>query len=182
MLDKKKIKELEQKLETISEEMLALEDAKLGAEKELDRLSRDTSIELPEPGTMFYSVLDSGEIFEYEYDREYSDGAYLLGRLFETEDEAHRELRIRQITFQIKKWAESHNDGWTPNWSDGAEYKWYVMYDSTYNCLTAQYTVDEAHSPETIYFKDGGIAQKCIELFKDEWFELFGAPKVHRKR
>lgn len=32
---------------------------------------------------MFYSVLDSGEIFEYEYDREYSDGAYLLGQLFE---------------------------------------------------------------------------------------------------
>lgn len=182
MLNKKKIKELEQKLETISEEMTALEDAKMEAEKELDRLSRDTSIELPEPGTMFYSVLDSGEIFEYEYDREYSDGAYLLGRLFETEDEAHRELRVRQITFQIKKWAESHNDGWTPNWNDGSEYKWYVMYDSTYNCLTAQYTVDEAHSPETIYLKDGGIAQKCIELFRDEWFELFGAPKVHRKR
>lgn len=91
MLDKKKIKELEQKLETISEEMLALEDTKLATEKELDRLSRDTSIELPEPGTMFYSVLDSGEIFEYEYDREYSDSAYLLGRLFETEDEAHKD-------------------------------------------------------------------------------------------
>lgn len=37
-------------------------------------------------------------------------------------------------------------------------------------------------SPETIYFKDGGIAQKCVELFRDEWFELFGASKVHRKR
>ena len=182
MLNKKKIKELEQKLETISEEMIALEDTKMEAEKELDRLSRDTSIELPEPGTKFYSVLDSGEISEYEYDREYSDGAYLLGRLFETEDEAHRDMRVSTLTFQIKKWAESHNDGWTPNWSDGSEYKWYVMYDSTYNCLTAQHTVDEAHSPETIYFKDGGIAQKCIELFRDEWFELFGAPKVHRKR
>ena len=182
MLNKEKIQELEQKLEIISEEMLELEEAKLKAEKELDRLSRDTSIELPEPGTKFYSVLDSGEIFEYEYDREYSDGAYRLGRLFETEDEAHRELRIRQITFQIKKWAEAHNEDWTPNWSDGAEYTWYVMYDSTYNCLTAQYTVDEAHSPETIYFKDGGIAQKCIELFRDEWFELFGAPKLDKKR
>lgn len=181
MLDKKKIKELEQKLETISEEMIALEDTKLATEKELDRLSRDTSIELPEPGTMFYSVLDNCEISEYEYDREYSDGAYLLGRLFETTTEAHRELRVRQITFQIKKWAEAHNDGWAPDWSDGAEYKWYVMYDSTYNCLTAQYTVDEVHSPETIYFKDGGIAQKCIELFRDEWFELFGAPKINKK-
>lgn len=182
MLNKKKIKELEQKLDAIREEMEALEDSKMEAEKELDRLSRDTSIELPEPGTMFYSVLDSGEIFEYEYDREYSDSAYLLGRLFETEDDAHRELRVRQITFQIKKWAESHNDGWTPNWTDGAEYKWYVVYDSTYESLRPNYTVDEMYSPETIYFKDGGIAQKCIELFEDEWLELFGAPKVHRKR
>lgn len=53
MLDKKKIKELEQKLENISDKIEALEDAKIEAEKELDRLSRDTSIELPEPGTMF---------------------------------------------------------------------------------------------------------------------------------
>lgn len=99
-----------------------------------------------------------------------------------TEDEAHRNMRVSTLTFQINEWAKAHNEGWTPNWSDGAEYKWYVMYDSTYNCLTAQYTVDEAHSPETIYLKDGGIAQKCIELFNNEWFELFGAPKVHRKR
>lgn len=176
MLDKKKIKELEQKLENISDKMDALEDAKVEVEKELDRLSRDTSIELPEPGTMFYSVLDSGEIFEYEYDREYSDGAYLLGRLFETEDEARRELRVRQITFQIKKWAEAHNDSWTPDWSNGAENKWYVVYDSTYESLRPNYTVDEMHSPETIYFEDGSIAQKCIELFKDEWCELFGTP------
>lgn len=182
MLDKKKIKELEQKLETISEEMLALEDAKMEAEKELNRLSRDTSIELPEPGTMFYSVLDNCEISEYEYDREYSDGAYLQGRLFKTEEDAHRNMRVSTLMFQINEWAKAHNEDWTPNSSDGSEYKWYVMYDSTYNCLTAQYTVDEAHSPETIYFKDGRIAQKCIELFNNEWFELFGAPKVHRKR
>lgn len=182
MLNRKKIKELEQKLETISEEMLALEDAKLATEKELDKLNRDKNIELPEPGTMFYSVLDSGEIFEYEYDREYSDGAYLQGRLFKTEDEAHRNMRVSTLTFQINEWAKAHNEGWTPNWNDGSEYKWYVMYDSTYTCLTAQYTVDEAHSPETIYFKDGGIAQKCIELFNNEWFELFGATKVHGKR
>lgn len=158
------LKQYDEKAKVLRDEFIAkLEDDK-----------KEFEVELPEDGEKLYFIRDlygtvSSKIFNINTMsdiKRFENGLY-----FETEEEAEQHLKEQRLLFKIKKWAEIHNEGWKPDWSDYDNK--YVMY---YNAKTGFLGINtynwSNHISVLPTFKTRKIAQECIDLFGDEIKEV----------
>nr|DAY02263.1 MAG TPA: hypothetical protein [Caudoviricetes sp.] len=159
------LKEFNEKVEQLRDEFISkLEDDK-----------KEFEVELPEDGEKLYFIRDlygtvSSKIFNINTMsdiKRFENGLY-----FETEEEAKQRLKEQRLLFKIKKWAEIHNEGWEPDWSDD-EKKWYVYYNHVEERLNVTWGYNSTNFAKLPYFKTREIAQECIDLFGDEIKEVF---------
>ena len=106
----------------------------------------------------------------YYYNRK--KNIYIRGLAFKTKEEAEQYDRERILLFKLHKWAEEHNGGWKPNWSDNGESKHYVGYDYEEKELIVSFTYEWQNFTKIPVFKTEEIAEQFIKEFGDEIKEV----------
>lgn len=164
--------ELEQKVKRLEEQITKLRFKILESKAE----KKPYRVEVPEDVENYYYVDELGGIYlvkeilnfdEYEYEL-----IYQRGLVFKTTEEAERYDRERILLFKLHKWAEEHNGGWTPNWSDNGESKHYVGYDYEEKELIVSFTYEWQNFTKIPVFKSEEIAEQFIEEFGEEIKEV----------
>ena len=118
---------------------------------------------------LYYTDVDGGIDLVGIHYGETRKEIYKRGVTFKTVEEAEKYDKERILLFKLHKWAEEHNEGWTPNWYDGST-KYYVVYD--YYDFEVKWTNWERTFSKLPYFKSAEIAQQFIEEFEDEIIEV----------
>ena len=91
---------------------------------------------------------------------------YKRGLAFKTVEEAEKYDKERILMFKMHKWAEEHNEGWTPDWNDDGEQKYYVVYD--YYGLTIRWNYCCRNFTKLPCLKSHELAEQFIEEFGEE--------------
>lgn len=128
-------------------------------------------VEVPEDIDDYVYINNFGSIFD-------SNGftvagfkkIYKRGLAFKTVEEVEQYDKERILLFKMHKWAEEHNGGWIPNWSDKDVSKYYVVYDCYGLGIRWSYLV--RNFTKLPYFKTKEIAEQFIEEFGDEIIEV----------
>ena len=112
------------------------------------------------------------EVLLMNYLQEDRGSIYIRGLAFENRGKLEQYDKERILLFKLHKWAEEHNEGWTPNWNDYEEKQYYVVYDYE----EKQFYVRYEHYSETFtklpYFKSYNLAEQFIEEFGEEIKEV----------
>ena len=130
-------------------------------------------VEVPEDIENYYYISESGDIdlvedvfFNIDY-----EGLYQRGLAFKTVEETKQYDRERILLFKMDKWAEEHNEGWTPDWEDFREPKYTVAYEYRQFVVSPAYTYQQFL--KVPYFKTKELAEQFIDEFGDEIKEVF---------
>ena len=165
--------ELEQKVKRLEEQL---------TEVRIELLERKApfipykpyEVEVPEDIGNYYFVNECGAItllkdvfFSVDYEK-----VFQRGIAFKTKEEAQQFDKERILLFKLHKWAEEHNGGWTPNWSDFDEEKYTVRYDYSDNQLETFYSYSYKEFSKLPYFISDDTAQRFIEEFGEEIKEV----------
>ena len=97
---------------------------------------------------------------------------YKRGLAFKTREEAEQFDKERILLFKMHKWAEEHNEDWTPDWEDWQERKYIVEHDTSSKELKTAFYVYLQPLTKLPYFKSEEIAKQFIEEFGDEIKEV----------
>lgn len=161
--------ELQQEIKRLEEQ---IKDLKVKLEEKAEK--KPYEVEVPEDIGNYYYVSESGDIDLVEdvfHDIDY-EGLYLRGLAFKTREEAEQFDKERILINKLKDRAKKYNGGWTPNWDDYEEKRYYVVYDYE----DKQFYVRYEHYSETFtklpYFKSYNLAEQFIEEFGDEIVEV----------
>ena len=122
---------------------------------------------------LYYVDVDGGiDLLGIHCYEETRNEIYKRGFSFKTVEEVEQYDRERILLFKLHKWAEEHNGGWTPNWKDGDEIKYFIIYDNRYETLKVDNYATINQFFKLPYFKSEEIAQQFIEEFGDEIKEV----------
>ena len=161
--------ELEQKVKRLEEGLTEVRIALLERKAE----KKAYEVEVPEDIDDYYISDKYGEIYTLDgFSREFVHSHYLRGLAFKTREEAEQFDKERMLLFKLHKWAEEHNGGWTPNWENGDEIKYFIIYDNRYETLKVDNYATIKEFCKLPYFKSEGIAEQFIEEFGDEIKEV----------
>ena len=145
----------------------------LQEEKGLAPVKTPYEVEVPDDLEDLYYVDETGLIGPiYSYDEDDQEIVYKRGLAFKTKKEAEQYDRERILLFKLHKWAEEHNEGWTPNWRDLDEGKRYISYDCKREELKIFKKYNYLEISKLPYFKSQEIAEQFIEEFGDEIKEV----------
>lgn len=160
------LKEFNEKVEDLRQELLA----KLKIEEK-----KSFEVDLPDNGKRLHFIDNSSCDIDYLYYREKlasHEMRWKNGMLFESAKEAERHLKEQRLLFKIKKWAEIHNAGWTPNWNNLNENKYTFYYHLEEDELRITcWSSNRAFSILPV-FKSRDLAQDCIKEFEEEIKEI----------
>ena len=155
--------ELQQKIELLEQQ---IKDLKVKLESKAEKN------EVPEDVGDNYFIGEYGNIYSLEgCNMNLARIQYRLGLAFKTEEEAEQHLKESILLFKLHKWAEEHNEGWTPKW-EGNGVKWYVMYETDRNILKINWCVCCRQFTKLPYFKSEEIAELFTKEFGDEIVEV----------
>lgn len=162
----------EELLEEFDKRQKALRDEFIS---KLEDDKKEFELIYPEDDTKLYYFNSDYEIdYLYFYeDNQYIVERYKKGACFETKEEAEQHLKEQRLIFKIKKWAEIHNEGWEPDWSDWDINKFIICYDGRDEGLEIDVWGNTSHISVLPAFKTRGIAQACIDEFGEEIREVF---------
>lgn len=163
------LKEFNDKVEELKQEFLE----KL--EQEDVKEKKSFEVELLDDGEDIYFIDDEdNEIYKREFDKFNIDDKYCYsnGSYFLTKEEAEQHLKEQRLLFKIKKWAEIHNAGWEPDWSEYSENKFTIYYDGEDRILRIGAGSICNNILILPVFKTRGIAQACIDEFGKEIKEV----------
>lgn len=165
--------ELEQKVKRLEEQL---------TEVRIELLERKApfipykpyEVEAPEDIEDYYILDGYGKVFSLEgFSMNYTRCQYERGLAFKTREEAEQFKKEQILLFKMHKWAEEHNEGWTPNWSDFDEEKCTVMYDNEDEELEIYVSYRYREFTKLPVFKSEEIAEQFIEEFGEEIKEVF---------
>lgn len=162
------------KLKALYEKVMSLkEDQK---EETQVNVKERYELKYPDNGTLlFYNDITTGAIREILYDADKMDivNAYSFGMLYKSREEAIQKRLEFLLLKRINDWAEEHNGDWTPDWEDGDERKYFIIYDNRYETLKVDNYATIKEFFKIPYFKSKGIAQQFIEEFGEQIKEVF---------
>ena len=163
--------ELRQEIEKLKQEIIELRLNQL--ESKCEPIPTSYQVKIPSDLENYYTIDIDGSIEElYSYTHEIRVVFYLRGLAFKTKTEAEQHFKKSILLFKLHKWAEEHNGGWTPDWENFHEIKYYII------CRKEQREFDinrcRRFRPLTKlpYFKTEEIAEQFIKEFRDEIIEV----------
>lgn len=148
-----KIHELEAELKSFKSEL----------DKELNKPKM-----FPQEGDKYWISTSLGDVICFtEYDNLDRVGIY------RTKEEAEKARDIAFAKQRVKFAIECENDGWTPNWKNSKEYKFYYYkhFDPSEICINYFYTVKE--HPNYMYIKSEEIAEKILAEHREDLELIF---------
>lgn len=161
--------ELQQQIEQLEQQ---IKDLKVKLEEKAEK--KPYEVEVPEDVEFYYYVDELGEIdsvgeilMYYNFKK-----AHRRGLTFKTRAEAEQFDKERILLFKLHKWAEEHNEGWTPNWNDYKEEKWTVMYHNECEEFEIYENYRYREFLKLPYFESEEIAELFIKEFRDEIKEV----------
>lgn len=161
--------ELEQKVKRLEEQLteVRIELLERKAEK------KAYEVEVPEDIDDYYYTNEYGKVdFLAGYNTSYEKNKYIRGLAFKTEEEAEQYDKERILLFKMHKWAEEHNGGWTPDWSNFNETKCYITCKKEQGEFDVNFCRTFRHFVKLPYFKSEEIAEQFIEEFGEEITEV----------
>lgn len=168
----KEIKEIKEGLKSLLDRLEKLEKASCTP---CEPLKKPFQVELPRKHDILYYIAgDENKVYMTDfYDFEYFKNRFLNGYYFETKEEAEQHLKEQRLLFKIKKWAEIHNEGWEPDWSNDDEEKYFITcFDCESIELSWEISWGMINFTKLPYFKTSEIVQACIGEFGDEIKEV----------
>lgn len=161
--------ELEQEVKRLEEQITNLRIKLLESKAE----KKPYAVEVPEDIGDYYNPDEFGVIDHLEdFSTAYGENCYIRGLAFKTTEEAGQYDKERILLFKLHKWAEEHNEGWTPNWEDDDEEKYTVRYDYSDNLFVIFYSHSYKEFSKLPCFISRDIAEEFIEEFGDEIVEV----------
>ena len=158
--------ELEQKVKRLEEQLTEVRIELL--ERKAEPIPLPYQVKIPSDLENYYTIDIDGSIEGlYGYTHEIRVLFYLRGLAFETKTEAEQYLKKSMLHFKYKKWAEEHNEGWTPDWED-CERKFYITYQMKHGELDENWCVNYKQFTKLPYLKSEEIAELFIKEFGDE--------------
>ena len=161
--------ELEQEVKKLEEQ---IKDLKIKLEEKAEK--KPYEVEVPEDIGNYYFVSECGAInlvkdvfFGVDYEK-----VYLCGLAFKTRAEAEQFDKERILLFKLHKWAEEHNEGWTPDWKNLDETKRYITCKKEQGEFDMNFCRTFRHFIKLPYFKSEEIAEQFIEEFGEEIKEV----------
>ena len=164
-----KFEQLASTLDWIKTKLVDLQE-----EKGLAPVKTPYEVEVPEDIDDYVYINNAGNTFDLNtltivgYEK-----IYKRGLAFKTKEEAEKYDKERILLFKLHKWAEEHNGGWYPDWKDGDEIKYFIVYDNRYETLKVDYYCRIKQFIKLPYFKTEEIAEQFIEEFGEEIKEVF---------
>lgn len=160
--------ELEQEVKRLEEQ---IKDLKATLEEKVEK--KPYEVEVPEDVGDNYFIGEYGNIYSLEgCNMNLARIQYRLGLAFKTEEEAEQHLKESILLFKLRKWAEEHNGGWTPNWDDFEEKQYHVVYDYEDKQFYVRYEHYSEKFTKLPYLKSYNLAEQFIEEFGDEIKEV----------
>lgn len=158
--------ELEQKVKRLEEQLTEVRIELL--ERKVNK--KPYEVEVPEDIEDYVYIVGSGNIYDAdELSYDVVKDIYKRGVIFKNKEEAEQYDKERILLFKLHKWAEEHNEGWTPKWNNN-NINYYVAYD--YNGLTIKWGFCYREFTKLPYFKSEEIAKQFIKEFGDEIKEV----------
>ena len=128
-------------------------------------------VEVPDDIENYYIIDETGALdYVFVYAKQNQKEIYQRGLAFERRAEAEQYDKERILLFKLHKWAEEHNGGWTPNWSDKDEPKYYVVYD--YYGLAIRWSYFGRNFTKLPYLKSHELTEQFIDEFGNEIIEV----------
>lgn len=147
----------------------------LQEEKGLAPVKTPYEVEVPTDIEDYYSIGIYGIVDRLEdFSAPFRENCYIRGLAFKTREQAEQHDKELILLFKLHKWAEEHNEGWTPNWKDGDEIKYFIIYDNRYEELRVDNYSTIKEFFKLPYFKSEEIAEQFIDEFGDEIVEVLG--------
>lgn len=167
-------KELEQEIKRLEEQ---IKDLKAKLEEKVKEESflpyKPYEVEVPEDLEDYYFIDAFGDVQTlYGFSKKFVHSHYQRGIAFKTREEVEQYDKERILLFKLHKWAEEHNEGWTPNWNE-SESKYFVEYDSSCGSLDFDSYYMLNPFSKLPYFKSEEIVKQFIKEFGDEIKEMF---------
>ena len=167
--------ELQEKFEQLASEMdwIKTKLIDLLDEKDLAPVKTPFEVEVPEDIKDYVYINNVGNIFDLNtlpivmFEKNYKRGL-----TFKIEEEAEQYDKERILLFKMHKWAEEHNEDWTPNWNDCNETKYFIIFDRLYKTFKIDCYARIKPFSKLPYFKSEEIAEQFIEEFGDEIKEV----------
>ena len=161
--------ELEQKVKRLEEQL---------TEVRIELLERKANkkpyeVKVPEDIETYYTTDIMGRLQKLgHYNSEMHEHIYKYGEAFEFSLRATLYFKERILLKRMEDWAEEHNEGWYPDWGDGDEIKYFIIYDNRYETLKVDYYSIIKPFSKLPYFKTEEIAEQFIEEFGEEIKEV----------
>lgn len=167
--------ELQQQIERLEQQITELRFKILESKAKKKSIPyRPYEVEVPEDIEDYYTINRVGciqKLNNVSKSKFILENIYQRGLAFKTREEAEKYDKERILLFKLHKWAEEHNEGWTPKW-EGNGVKWYVMYETDRNILKINWCVCCRQFTKLPYFKSEEIAKQFIEEFGEEIKEV----------
>lgn len=123
----------------------------------------------------FYYINIFGEIAKVEVDNYNEDVIKQMqqqGNTFKTRDEAEKERDRRALLYEFNQFRDERNKGWTPNWNDVSEGKYYIYFG--YEKILKHTFVQTTREFVTFgYFRNVADCIEAIEKFGDRIRKLY---------
>ena len=119
-----------------------------------------------------YRTIDECSVWEYREDNDGSDVLlYNIANYFSTKEKAE-EINFKQMLFRKLQRFSDENGGNEIDWNDEIKMKWGIWYNHEYEELAScPYFYGQAFGQ--VYFISEEVAEKAIELFRDELIKYF---------
>ena len=156
---------LENRIEQLEEEVKRLKE-------ELNKKELNKKVEYfkPKNNEKYYCVLSKGEVFWHQWD-DFDRKHFEVANCFETEEEA-RKVAFEQTLFRkIRRFKETYDEGYV-DWNNEKSKKFYIVYNNKNKKISIEYTYVYLDFGQ-IYFNSYGIAEKCLEEFKEDLEKYF---------
>lgn len=160
--------ELQQKVKRLEEEIINL---KLKLEGKVEKKAYE--VEVPEDIDDYYVLDGYGKVYSLKgFSMNYIRCQYERGLAFKTREQAEQFKKEQILLLKLHKWAEEHNGGWTPNWSDFDEEKYTVRYDYEDNRFVIFYSHSYKEFSKLPCFISRDLAEQFIKEFGEEIKEV----------
>lgn len=116
----------------------------------------------PEKGEMFYYLNSYNIAIAETWDVSCSDAEYYnIYNCFKTREQAEAEAEKILVRRQLEDIAKRLNKGQEINWNDENQYKWYIIYNTTFGFET--YSVSETTVQGVVYCLDKNFLNTAIK-------------------
>lgn len=126
----------------------------------------------PEKGKIFYYLNSYNIAISETWDASYADAEhYNIYNCFQTREQAETEAEKILIRRQLEDIARRLNKGQKIDWSDENQYKWYIIYNTTFGFAT--YSVSENTTQGAVYCLDKSFLDVAIKEIGEELLKTY---------